>query len=472
MTSMDPRQRDLRLIPKVDDLLHDPRTAAWLQATPRWLVTDAVRDELDAVRRELLAGSGAPAPPDLLDRDRILDRVERRLAAASRFKLRRVINATGIIIHTNLGRAVLAPEAVARLEEAARGYTNLEFDLEAGRRGSRHEPLRDLLRRLTGAEDALVVNNNAAAVLLCLNTLARGREVIVSRGELVEIGGSFRIPEVMARSGAILREVGATNRTHPRDYEAAAGEQTALLLKVHTSNYRMVGFIHETGLEELVALGRARGIPVMEDLGSGCLVDLAPFGLADERPVPRSVAAGADLVTFSGDKLLGGPQAGIIVGRRDLIRLLDANPLHRALRIDKFTVAALEATLRLYLEGEDAFRRIPVLAAIAARQEDLLRAGRRRLARWRPTLPSHLTVTVERTASQVGGGALPMQDIPSAAFAVTSSLLTPNEVEAAFRAFEPPIIGRIEEGRLLLDLRTLLPDDFPAIGEALQSLAP
>ncbi len=471
MDSRETGTADLKLIPKVDDLLRDPRFAAQAGDAPRWVRLDAVRAELDDIRRELLGGPEPGRREALLDQGGIIERIGRRIALGRLYSLRRVVNATGIIIHTNLGRAVLPREAVERLAETARRYTNLEFDLAEGRRGSRHAHLVGPLRRLTGAEDALAVNNNAAAVLLALNTLARGREVVVSRGELVEIGGSFRIPEVMARSGAVLREVGATNRCHPRDYEEAIGPQTALLLKVHTSNYRVVGFTQEVGLEELAAIGRKRGVPVMQDLGSGCLVDLSPFGLKDEPPVGRSIEAGADIVTFSGDKLLGGPQAGLIVGRKSLVGLMAANPLHRALRIDKFTAAALEAVLRIYLDGEAAFAGIPVLAMIAAPVADLRRRGRRWLRRWRAAAPAHVSLELVESQSRVGGGSLPMQDMPSTAAAVTSDRLSANELEARFRRHEPPVIGRIEEGRFLLDLRTLLPEDFPDIGRALESLA-
>ncbi len=462
----------LRRIPKVDEILQHSAYEEISRGIPRWICLDAVRGELESVRGRILAGVDPGQTEELLDLAGIISRTAGRIAGLRLFRLRKMINATGIIIHTNLGRALLPGEAVDRMLEVAVNYTNLEFDLDSGKRGSRHDHLRSLLTRLTGAEDGLVVNNNAAAVLLTLNTLARGREVIVSRGELVEIGGSFRIPDVMARSGATLKEVGATNKTHLGDYESAIGPQTALLLKVHTSNYRIIGFSHQPSLSELSALGKKHGLPVVEDLGSGCLADLSEYGLDKEPLVGRSIEDGADIVTFSGDKLLGGPQAGIIIGRKDLIGLIDRNPLHRALRIDKFTASALEATLRLYLEGERALTRIPVLSMISLGREELQVRGRRLLEEMSGSLPGHLTISLEDTNSQVGGGALPLQEIPSVALALSSELMKVNQIEERFRKGEPPIIGRIYEERYLLDLRTVAEDDYPLIARAVEGLEP
>jgi L-seryl-tRNA(Ser) seleniumtransferase len=460
----------LRRIPKVDDLLSDQALETATAGVSRKVLVEAVRDELGAVRAGIR--SAPPSGPETAvpSRAELVDRIAARARAEATPRLRRVINATGIIVHTNLGRAILPREAVARLVEAAVSCTNLEFDLVAGERGSRHEHLRALLQGLTGAEDALVVNNNAAAVLLVLNTLARGREAIVSRGELVEIGGSFRIPDVMSRSGAVLREVGTTNRTHLRDYEEAVTPQTALFLKVHTSNYRVIGFTHSVGVPDLSALGSRLGIPVVEDLGSGSLLDLSAYGLDGEPTVAQSVAAGADLVTFSGDKLLGGPQAGIIVGDRKLISLVDRNPLHRALRIDKFTVAALEATLRLYRDGESPAKRVPVLAMISAALPTLRRAASRLAGKIGAAAPPHLTVAVTRTVSRVGGGALPLRDLPSAAVALSSTDLSPNDLERHFRGRRVPVIGRIEDGVFLLDVRTILSGDTPAVIDAVREI--
>lgn len=472
---MAPKKKEsskLRLIPKVDVILNDPELIGITSDVPRWIYMDAVRDELDSVRRRLIEDPDGTAGEELLERSGMIRRIGHRISLARLYGLRRVVNGTGIIIHTNLGRAVLARVAANRIAEVAGHYSNLEFDLDEGRRGLRHARLKELIRRLTGAEDALVVNNNAAAVLLTLNTLARGREVIVSRGELVEIGGSFRIPDVMARSGAIMKEVGTTNRTHLKDYEKAIRPETAILLKVHTSNYQVVGFTHQPTLEELAGLGKSRNITVVEDLGSGCLVDLSPFGLSGEPPVGRSIEAGADLVTFSGDKLLGGPQAGIIIGRADLVRSIESNPLHRALRIDKFTAAAMEATLRLYLEGERAYSKIPVLSMITKDNRKLKSLGRRLLKKWAKSIPGHVKVALAETFSQVGGGSLPMQNLPSVSLSMVSERMSVNDLESYFRMFEPPIIGRILEDRFLLDLRTIQEDDLDVILSALENLRP
>jgi L-seryl-tRNA(Ser) seleniumtransferase len=382
-----------------------------------------------------------------------------------------VVNGTGVIVHTNLGRSLLAAQALEQMQQVARYYSNLEFDLEQGRRGSRYTHVEDILMELTGAEAALVVNNNAAAVLLALNTLAKGKEVIVSRGQLVEIGGSFRIPEVMTRSGAVLKEVGTTNKTHLRDYEAAISEETALLLKVHTSNYRIVGFMAEVSLEELVDLGQRHRLPVMEDLGSGTLLDVSRWGLEKEPTVVEVVQSGCDLVTFSGDKLLGGPQAGIIVGREKLVRALQGNPLNRALRIDKLTLAALEATLKLYRNEEQALRDIPTLAQMAIPLPKLHRRAKRlyRLLTKDP-LPE-ISLEIIPTTSQVGGGALPLSFLDSYALSFTPGLISVTELEQKFRSFSTPIIGRIEKDKFLLDVRTLHDDDPPFIAACLKEQA-
>ncbi|MDP3427066.1 MAG: L-seryl-tRNA(Sec) selenium transferase, partial [Humidesulfovibrio sp.] len=370
------------------------------------------------------------------------------------------------VVHTNMGRSLLAREAVAAVAEAAAHYSNLEFDLATGERGSRYTHVESLLCRLTGAEAALVVNNNAAAVLIVLDTLCKGREVIVSRGQLVEIGGSFRIPEVMAKSGAVLREVGATNRTHLRDYQAAIGSETAALMKVHTSNFRQVGFVKEVPLGELKALAATFGLPVIEDLGSGSLLRLDADGLPGEPTAGESIAAGADVVSFSGDKVLGGPQAGIIVGRREIIERIKKNPLNRALRIDKMTLAALEATLRLYLDPELARGRVPTLAMMT-RPLASLRAQAARLAgllkkRLPACLDGRLEVSVRRGASRVGGGAFPEADLPTALVALTplgvagkNPSLSVDALRQALLSTDPPLVARVDDGALCLDPRTL-----------------
>jgi L-seryl-tRNA(Ser) seleniumtransferase len=406
---------ELRDLPSVDELARscgDP------------LAVDAARAVI-ARAREAVLGGGEPG--DL----RELLRAE--LAAARRPALRRVLNATGVIAHTNLGRAPLAEEALARVLETARGYSNLEYDLEAGSRGSRQAHVASILRRLTGAEAALVVNNNAAAVMLALAALAEGRDVIVSRGELIEIGDGFRIPDVLARSGARLIEVGTTNRTRAADYAAAIGPETALLLRVHQSNFRVVGFTEQPRLEQLADVARRHGLPLVDDLGSGALVDVG-----DEPTARESLAGGADLVCFSGDKLLGGPQAGVVVGRAELVERLRRHPLQRALRADKLTLAALEGTLALYL---GAAERIPVLRMV--REEPAaVRARAERLA-------GLVGGEVEETVARVGAGALPLAELPSFACAVEEELAAP------LRAGEPPVVGVLRDGRLLLDCRTL-----------------
>jgi L-seryl-tRNA(Ser) seleniumtransferase len=379
-----------------------------------------------------------------------------------------VINATGVVLHTNLGRALMSALAIERLHAVAATYSNLELDLATKERGSRYSHVEGLLRRLTGAEDALVVNNNAAAVLLALETLAHGREVVVSRGELIEIGGEFRIPDIMLRSGAVLREVGTTNRTHLRDYAEAIGPSTALLLKVHTSNYRVVGFTADVSSRELVELGRERGIPVMEDLGSGSLVDLRPWGFPYEPTVPEAVATGLDLVSFSGDKLLGGPQAGIVVGRRAVVERLKKNPWNRALRIDKFTIAALEATLYGYESGA-ALETIPTLRLLSEPLAAVRGRARRLLRRLSPASRERLAARVVDDHAQVGGGALPTVELPTAGLAVGRDAQEAMRLDARLREGDPPVIGRIVDDRLLLDCRTVLAAQISELAKALEA---
>jgi L-seryl-tRNA(Ser) seleniumtransferase len=421
----------LRDLPSVDELargLDDP------------LAVDAARTVLDRAREEIRAGTD---PGDLAQR------LHDELRAVRAPSLRRVLNATGVIVHTNLGRAPLAEEALAQVIDVARGYSNLELDLRDGARGSRQDHVAAILRRLTGAEAAIVVNNNAAAMLLALGALAEGREVIVSRGELIEIGDGFRIPDVLARSGARLVEVGTTNRTRAKDYERAVHAETALLLRVHQSNFRVVGFTELPRLEEVAAVAQRHGLPLLDDLGSGVLARNSLL-LGDREPSAReSLAAGADLVCFSGDKLLGGPQAGIVVGRADLVERLRVHPLHRAVRADKLTLAALEGTLRLYL---DAPERIPVLRMLGE-DAGAVRARAERLA-------ALVGGTVEETVARVGGGALPLAEIPSFACAVEEPLAAP------LRIGEPPVVGIVRDGKLLLDCRTLRDDEIDEVAAA------
>jgi L-seryl-tRNA(Ser) seleniumtransferase len=459
------RAAALRALPSVDQLVRRVSGEAGLETIPRARLIAAAREIVDAERRRVAGGDGAPA-----EAAELAARLTAAVRRAGAFSLRPVVNATGVVLHTNLGRAPLSALALERLALIAPGYGNLELDLATKERGSRYSHVEALLRRLTGAEDALVVNNNAAAVLLALETLAHGREVVVSRGELIEIGGEFRIPDIMLRSGARLREVGATNRTHLRDYADAIGPETALLLKVHTSNYRVVGFTAGVSSTELVALGRDRGLPVMEDLGSGSLVDLRRFGFPYEPTVPEVVASGVDIVTFSGDKLLGGPQAGIVVGKRACIARLKKNPWNRALRIDKLTLAALEATLYAYDAGT-ALDTVPTLRLLTEPAESVRRRARRVLRCLAPEVRARLAAAVVDDIGQVGGGALPTVELPTAAVAVGAGAAEARRLDEALRAGEPAVIGRIKDDRLLLDCRTVLPAQVTALAAAVSAAA-
>ncbi|MFZ5646754.1 MAG: L-seryl-tRNA(Sec) selenium transferase [Bacillota bacterium] len=447
----------LREIPKVNELLKLPVIEALTASYPRELVVEAVRKMLEGIRQGIMTGSiSRENPVDWNDPSGIAGGVLGVLEDMTRPNLRRVINATGVVLHTNLGRAVLSPSAIEAVHMVASGYSNLELNLESGKRGSRYAPVEGVVNRLTGAQSSMVVNNNAAAVLLALSTLARGREVIVSRGQLVEIGGSFRIPEVMEQSGAILREVGATNKTYIGDYSSAINEKTALLLHVHTSNYRIVGFTRETTVAELVELGRETGLPVMSDLGSGSLIDMNQLGLPYEPTVQETIEAGADVVTFSGDKLLGGPQAGIICGKKEIVDKMKKNPLTRAVRIDKMTVAALEATLREYLDRKTVMHNIPALRMISA-DENMLRQRANELgALLEEAAGEKAEIAVERERSAVGGGAMPTADLPGWVVSVRPLFMAVEELAERLRNGDPAVIGRVQDGRLLMDVRTLL----------------
>ena len=446
----------LREIPSVDRLLKHPRCEILLTRYNRDYVTQKCREALEQLRAEIRQ---APSRSGDLQEDAILGRVEARIAAESRPGHVRVVNATGTILHTNLGRALLPQAAIDAMVAVAGDPINLEYDLAAGKRGRREETLQSLLVELTGAEAATVVNNNAAAVLLGLNTLAEGREVIVSRGELIEIGGAFRIPEIMAKSGAILREVGSTNRTHPADYENAVNEKTALLLKVHTSNYKVVGFTAEVELEQLVAIGKKHNLPVMEDLGSGALIDLSKYGLPKEPLVAERIQAGADVVTFSGDKILGGPQAGLMVGKKSLIARMNKNHMQRALRCGKLTLAALEATLRLYRQAPEITHVIPTLRAFTRPLEEIRALGESVLPTLQNALGGDFRLKLENSTAQIGSGALPTEELPTVVIAVEHAKLSADAVAKKFRGANPPILGRVKEDRFLLDLRTILDAD-------------
>lgn len=459
----------LRQIPCVNDCLSHLAKVPALGDVPINRLKHCIRLYLATLRQDILSGRFRNAPR--LDIDRLQSNLVRFVLEYHRPRFTRVINATGVIVHTNLGRSLLPESALQSLVSAAFGYSNLELNLKSGRRGSRYSHVEDLLCELTGAETALVVNNNAAGVLLALETLGKGREVIVSRGQLVEIGGSFRIPDIMARSGAHLVEVGTTNRTHARDYQEAITEQTALLLKVHCSNYRVIGFTREVEAADLVNIGRQHGIPVMEDLGSGCLLDLSRFGLAKEPTVQEVVASGMDIVTFSGDKLLGGPQAGIIVGAQQYIEQIKRNPLNRALRIDKFTLSSLEAVLRLYLDESRAIENIPTLHMIALPEPVIRERVTRFCRRCLDALADQCAFEPISVSSQVGGGALPEQNLPSWAVSLQPKIGKLSSLERRLRSASTPVMGRVEKDRLLLDLRTVAETEedilFASIGEAL-----
>jgi len=440
----------LRALPKTDELLKRDDLAALAATLPRAVVTDAVRDAVEAVRARVLAGEHATFDDDSIAVDAI-GIAQLRM----RPSLRPLINATGIIVHTNLGRSRLSDEALRAVVEVAGNYSTLEYDVETGERGSRHTHVERLICELTGAEAAMAVNNNAAAVLLAIAGLAKGKEAIVSRGQQVEIGGSFRIPDVMRQSGAKMVEVGATNKTHLADYENAITPKTGLLLKVHSSNFRVVGFTEEVSLADLVALGARHGVPVYEDQGSGVLLDLAPYGLPDEPTVRSSIEAGVDVVSVSGDKLLGGPQAGILAGRTAVIDRLKKHPLARALRLDKMTLAALEATLRLYLDPERALREVPTLRMLTESPESVAARARTLVDRIVAATGEALWVAAMPDVSRAGGGALPLADIPTTIVTLSPRAMSANDLEAALRLGNPTIIARIRDDRVVLDPRTL-----------------
>jgi len=460
----------LRRLPAISTILEDPRIKELGKDYPHLLVSETASEVVQQLRQAVLDAAGQELDDQDYGLNDIITLVEEQVAQKTRPHLRRVVNATGIVLHTNLGRAVLAKEAVRAVTEVAGRYSNLELDIETGERGTRYSHVEDLLCRLTGAEAGLVVNNNAGAVLLVLSALAKGREVIVSRGQLVEIGGSFRIPDVMKQSGAVLVEVGATNKTHLRDYEEAVNEETAMLLKVHTSNYKIIGFAAQVSTHDLVKLGREKAIPVYDDLGSGVLIDFSRFGIAHEPTVRESVKAGVDIVTCSGDKLFGGPQGGIIVGRRELISRIKKHPLTRALRVDKFTLAAMEATLRLYIDEEKVVEKIPTLAMITMSRDELKQRAQRLAAGIKAKAALNCEVDILEGYSQVGGGALPEENITTYLVSVNPLKLAVNQLEERLRSMEPPVLARIQKDRLLLDSRTLLEGDIELISDYLSKI--
>ncbi|MBN2332351.1 MAG: L-seryl-tRNA(Sec) selenium transferase [Deltaproteobacteria bacterium] len=463
-------QSNLARIPAVDDLLRDERMQPLLAVYPRQVVVDQVRRQLQELKERVVREN--LSVDEVFTLQVFFDRLAGELTDVMAPRLKRVINATGVVMHTNLGRSPLPAAALAQVGEVASCYSNLEYDLISGRRGIRYDNVEELLCRLTGAEAAMVVNNNAGAVLLVLSALAAGREVVISRGELIEIGGSFRIPEVITQGGALLREVGATNRTHLRDYAQAINERTALILKVHTSNYRISGFTSEVDSRALVALAAEHGLPVVEDLGSGCLIDLSRYGIGGEPTVSQVIKSGIGVVTFSGDKLVGGPQGGIIVGRRDLIDQVKRHPLNRALRIDKLTLAFLEAVLKCYLDEEQAVASLPTLAMLTVPLAELRRRARRlqRCIHRQVVEPQAIVLTLKQGISRAGGGALPMVEIPTWLVALKIEGRTASGLEQFFRRYQPPIITRIVDEQLVFDPRTLMADDYEAIARACGAL--
>jgi L-seryl-tRNA(Ser) seleniumtransferase len=464
-------EKILHKLPAVNEILQSSQISELLSFYPREIVLEIIRSALDRIRDELKnnEGSGRSFSREQLKGLVVLETAEtvKRIAGSN---VKKVINGTGVILHTNLGRSLLSTAACQAVFLAASSYINLEFDLDTGRRGSRHAAVQDILFRLTGAESFLAVNNNAAAVLLALSTLARGKEVIVSRGQLVEIGGSFRIPEIMKQSGCTLVEVGTTNKTYVEDYRAAITERTALILHVHTSNYHIIGFTRQASVSELVKLGREFNLPVMSDLGSGVLADLGFFNLPAEPTVQQVLGAGISVVTFSGDKMLGGPQAGIVAGKKEIIEEMHKNPLARALRIDKLTLAALEATLRSYLNPEQALEDIPTLRMITGDLEDIRLRAEDMACSLREAVQREAEITVRSSVSRVGGGAMPTAELPSFAVAVKPFKLSMERFSQLLRYHEPAVLGRVREDLFLLDLRTIQNGEEKMILDALSGV--
>ena len=455
----------LKRLPGIDHIMELLEKDDFFLNIPRSVRLQCARKTVAGLRADIISGQKRISEADLAD-EGILHRVRNSAHETMTPRLVRTINATGVVLHTNMGRSLLCRDAIENLATVAAHYSNLEFDLASGKRGSRYSAVEEILCELSGAEAAMAVNNNAGAVLLCLETLARGKNVIVSRGELVEIGGAFRIPDVMAKSGGILKEVGTTNRTHLNDYEQAIDNETALLLKVHTSNYAVVGFTASVSLKELVSLGKANRLPVMDDLGSGTLIDFSKYGMKPEPTVQQSIADGADLVTFSGDKLLGGPQAGIITGKATLLEKIKKNSLTRALRIDKLTLAALESTLREYRDESKALAEIPTLRMLTC-PLDAIRARAQKLHQILQAVgDSTLQLSLCDRPSRVGGGAFPLEELPSRCVGIRITGMPVNAFEKLMRLGDPPVIGRIEEDVWMMDMRTVQDEELVLIGDA------
>jgi len=464
---MPDRRALLRNLPAIDKLLATPCLTELAESQPHILIVEAAQQTVDRLRRQLLDEKAAMPELDL---PTITAQVAARVAELATPSLRRVINVTGTLLHTNLGRAPLCSNALQAVTTVAQGYSNLEYDLDAGQRGKRFTHVEELICKLTGGEAATVVNNNAGAVMLCLAALAGGRSALVSRGELIEIGGSFRIPDIMAASGVKLVEVGTTNKTHLKDYANAISAETALILKVHTSNYRILGFTAAVSGEALAELAHQHQVPVLEDLGSGLLIDLTAYGLPKEPTVREALKTGIDLVTFSGDKLLGGPQAGIIVGNRQVIDKVRKHPMARALRIDKLTLAALEATLRLYLDPQNALAEIPTLRMLSISAQELRQRCEKLLPELQNLLGDTADLSVCEASATVGGGALPLAELPGWVISLASKNISLNEMTSRLRRCTPPVVGRIQDDRFLIDPRTLNNEDEEFLLQALRQV--
>jgi len=463
---MKDKNKILSNIPSVDELLREKELEKLTFIYPRTIVVEGIRDYLKEYRKFIMSLEEEEDLAKIGDSQLISGIVE-KVHEMMKSNLINVVNATGVVLHTNLGRSPLSGRLKDTLWDIASKYSNLEMDLQTGERGSRYSHIEELICKLTGAQAAVIVNNNAAAVMLALSTMAKGREVVVSRGQLVEIGGSFRVPDVMEQSGAVLVEVGTTNKTHLTDYERAVNENTAALMKVHTSNYRILGFTSEVESEDMAALGRKLGLPVIEDLGSGMLLDLTEFGLPYEPTVQQAVKAGMDIVTFSGDKMLGGPQTGIIAGSKELVDKMKKNPLTRAIRIDKLTLAALEGTLRLYMDKELALKEIPVLRMLTVSNEELYRRAKRLSKRLKRAIGAMGAVSIENEFSEVGGGSMPLHKMPTKAVTVKPKDFSLIELERKLRAYNTPVVARINRDRLVLDVRTIMDDEYEIIERAL-----
>jgi L-seryl-tRNA(Ser) seleniumtransferase len=460
---MNEKQKLLSNLPSVDEILKSRQGEEWLKVYPRRVVLQAIREAIDLRRKEIIGNTSSNLSEEVMIAD-----IENTIVKLSSYSLIPLINATGVVIHTNFGRSILSKKTLENIKRVSESYSNLEYDFKEGKRGKRYHHVKRMLREITCAEDALVVNNNAAAVLLCLNTLSKGKEVIVSRGELVEIGGSFRMPEIMAASGAILCEVGTTNKTRLHDYENAISETTSLILKVHKSNFRIAGFTEDVSIEDIVNLGGRHQIPVMFDLGSGCLIDLKPYGIHDEPVVKDIVKSGVDITTFSGDKLLGGPQGGLIVGKREYIKKIQKNPMTRAIRIDKLTLAGLEATLLEYIDEENAIKNIPTLRMLLQKPEELKERANKIAKRLKAKI-NNARFMVISDSSRAGGGALPEVDLPTYAVSIKSDKISINEIEERLRKGTPPVIARIKEDSLIIDVRTIRDGDLDGLTQGICS---